>query len=313
MPEGGESAHPRLLALIAGLKPPEPLPTAIVHPCDHNSLLGALAAAADGLIAPTLVAPPAKLAEVADAAGVSINAFPKIKAPHSHAAAATAVALVRSGEVAALMKGSLHSDELLHEVTSREHGLRTERRISHVYVMDVPKHPNLLAITDAAVNLAPTLEEKRDIVQNAIDLMMAIGVAHPKVAILSAVETVTSKLPSTLDAAALCKMAERGQITGGLLDGPLAFDNAVSPEAARTKGIGGPVAGQADVLVVPDLESGNMIAKQLTFLAGAEAAGLVLGARVPIMLTSRADSILARRASAALAVAAARAKAGTGK
>ena len=303
--------HPRLAALIARLRPGRPLPTAVVHPCDRESLLGALAAAADGLIEPILVAPSAKLAAAAAAAGVSLERFRRVEAPHSHAAAEIAVALARKGEVAALMKGSLHSDELLQAVTQRDTGLRTERRLSHVFVMEVASYPRLLAITDAAVNILPSLEEKRDIVQNAIELMQAIGIEQPRVAILAAVETVTSKMPATLDAAALCKMADRGQIVGGLLDGPLAFDNAISPEAAAIKGIVSPVAGQADILVVPDIEAGNMLAKQLTFLAGADAAGLVVGARVPIMLTSRADSILARRASAALAVAAAAARVGT--
>jgi len=303
--------HPRLAALIARLRPVRPLPTAVVHPCDRESLLGALAASADGLIEPILVAPGAKLAAAAAAAGVSLERFRRVEAPHSHAAAEIAVALARKGEVGALMKGSLHSDELLQAVTQRDTGLRTERRLSHVFVMEVASYPRLLAITDAAVNILPSLEEKRDIVQNAIELMQAIGIAQPRVAILAAVETVTSKMPATLDAAALCKMADRSQIVGGLLDGPLAFDNAISPEAAAVKGIVSPVAGRADILVVPDIEAGNMLAKQLTFLAGADAAGLVVGARVPIMLTSRADSILARRASAALAVAAAAARVGT--
>jgi phosphate acetyltransferase len=303
--------HPRLAALIARLRPARPLPTAVVHPCDRESLLGAVAAAADGLIEPILVAPSAKLAAAAAAAGVSLDRFRRVEAAHSHAAAEIAVALARRGEVAALMKGSLHSDELLQAVTHRDTGLRTERRLSHVFVMEVASYPRLLAITDAAVNILPSLEEKRDIVQNAIELMRAIGIEQPRVAILAAVETVTSKMPATVDAAALCKMADRGQIVGGLLDGPLAFDNAISLEAAAVKGIVSPVAGQADILVVPDIEAGNMLAKQLTFLAGADAAGLVVGSRVPIMLTSRADSILARRASAALAVAAAAARVGT--
>jgi phosphate acetyltransferase len=308
--ERAEDRHPRLEALVARLRPARPLPTAVVHPCDRDSLLGALAAAADGLIDPILVAPAAKLAATAAAAGVALDRFRQVEAPHSHAAAEIAVALARKGEAAALMKGSLHSDELLQAVMQRDTGLRTERRLSHVFVMEVERYPRLLAITDAAVNIQPTLEEKRDIVQNAIELMRALGIAQPRVAILAAVETVTSKMPATLDAAALCKMADRGQISGGLLDGPLAFDNAVSPEAAATKGIVSPVAGCADILVVPNIEAGNMLAKQLTFLAGADAAGLVVGARVPIMLTSRADSVLARRASAALAVAAAAAGVG---
>ena len=310
MGERAEDRHPRLEALVARLRPARPLPTAVVHPCDHDSLLGALAAAADGLIEPILVAPAAKLAATAAAAGVALDRFRRVEAPHSHAAAEIAVALARKGEAAALMKGSLHSDELLQAVMQRDTGLRTERRLSHVFVMEVERYPRLLAITDAAVNIQPTLEEKRDIVQNAIELLRALGIAEPRVAILAAVETVTSKMQATLDAAALCKMADRGQITGGLLDGPLAFDNAVSLEAAATKGIVSPVAGCADILVVPNIEAGNMLAKQLTFLAGADAAGLVVGARGPIMLTSRADSVLARRASAALAVAAAAAGVG---
>ena len=310
MGERAEDRHPRLEALVARLRPARPLPTAVVHPCDHDSLLGALAAAADGLIEPILVAPAAKLAATAAAAGVALDRFRRVEAPHSHAAAEIAVALARKGEAAALMKGSLHSDELLQAVMQRDTGLRTERRLSHVFVMEVERYPRLLAITDAAVNIQPTLEEKRDIVQNAIELLRALGIAEPRVAILAAVETVTSKMQATLDAAALCKMADRGQITGGLLDGPLAFDNAVSLEAAATKGIVSPVAGCADILVVPNIEAGNMLAKQLTFLAGADAAGLVVGARVPIMLTSRADSVLARRASAALAAAAAAAGVG---
>ncbi len=297
--------HPRLLELVRRLRPARPLATAVVHPCDHDSLLGALAAAADGLIDPVMVAPRAKLAAAAAAAGVAFDSLRWVEAPHSHGAAEIAVAMARKGEVGALMKGSLHSDELLQAVLPRDTGLRTERRLSHVFVLEVERYPRLLAVTDAAVNIQPTLEEKRDIVQNAIDLMRALDIATPKVAILAAVELVIAKMPSTIDAAALCKMADRGQITGGLLEGPLAFDNAVSPEAAATKGIVSPVAGCADILVVPDIEAGNMLAKQLTYLAGAEAAGLVVGARVPILLTSRADSILARRASAALAVAAA--------
>lgn len=313
MSDDPEARHPRLAALIRELRPAEPLPTAVVHPCDNLSLAGAFAAAADGLIRPVLVAPRDKLEEAAAAAGLSLADATVVEAPHSHAAAEIAVGLAREGKVGALMKGSLHSDELLHPVAARDGGLRTERRLSHVFVMEVPSYPRLLAITDAAVNIQPTLEEKRDIVQSAIELMQALGIAEPRVAILAAVETVTSRMPSTLDAAALCKMADRGQIVGGLLDGPLAFDNAISPEAAATKHIVSAVAGRPDVLIVPDIEAGNMLAKQLTFLAGADAAGLVLGARVPIVLTSRADSILARRASAAVAVAAAKAGVGLRK
>jgi phosphate acetyltransferase len=224
-----------------------------------------------------------------------------IDAPHSHAAADEAVNLVRSGQAEALMKGSLHTDELMGAVVRREGGLRTARRISHCFVMDVPTHETALIITDAAVNIAPTLEDKVHIVQNAIDLARALGIEQPKVAILSAVETINPKIPSTIEAAALCKMAQRGQITGGVLDGPLALDNAISEEAARIKGIDSPVAGHADILVVPDLEAGNMLAKNLSFLANADAAGLVLGARVPIVLTSRADSVMTRMASCAVA------------
>jgi phosphotransacetylase len=288
-----------LLARCAVLPP---VPTAVAHPCDAAALTAAVEAANHGLITPILVGPGAKIRAAAEAAGQDISPFRLEPAAHSHAAAARAVALVREGEARLLMKGSLHTDELMHEVTSAEGGLRTARRISHVYLMDVPRYPRPLLITDAAVNIAPSLEDKRDIVQNAVDLAHVMHIALPRVAILSAVETINSKLPSTLDAAALCKMADRGQITGALLDGPLAFDNAVSLEAAREKGIVSEVAGRADILVVPDLVSGNILAKQLTFLAGADAAGVVLGARVPIILTSRADPEAARIASCAVAV-----------
>lgn len=288
--------------LLARCKDLAPIPTAVAHPCDAASLNAALDAAAEGLILPILVGPEAKIRAAAEAADADISGCRLEPAPHSHAAAARAVALVRAGEAQLLMKGSLHTDELMHEVLAMETGLRTERRVSHVYVMDVPLYPRPLLITDAAITIAPALEDKRDIVQNAIDLAHILGIAQPRVAILSAVETVTPKIQSTLDAAALCKMADRGQITGGLLDGPLAFDNAISPEAARDKGIVSEVAGRADVLVVPDLASGNMLAKQLTFLAGADAAGVVVGARVPIILTSRADPQSARIASCAVAV-----------
>ena len=276
-------------------------PCAVVHPCDAPSLGGAIAAAQAGLILPLLVGPAARIRRAATEAGIDLGDARIIDTPHSHASAAEAVARVRAGEATALMKGSLHTDELLEAVVDHAAGIRTERRISHVFVMDVPTYPKPLLITDAAVNIAPTLMEKVDIVVNAIGLAHALGIALPKVAILSAVETVSAKIPSTIDAAALCKMAERGQITGGLLDGPLAFDNAISREAAATKGIVSAVAGDADILLVPDLEAGNMLAKELTFLAGAEAAGLVLGARVPIILTSRADSVRTRLASAAVA------------
>jgi phosphotransacetylase len=289
-------------ALLRRCKGLPPVPTAVAHPCDVAALQAAVAAAAEGLITPLLVGPEAKIQAAATAAGLDITSFKIYPTPHSHASAAQAVALVRSGAAQLLMKGSLHTDELMHEVMAPDTGLRTARRISHVYIMDVPRYPRPLMITDAAINIAPSLDEKRDIVQNVIDLAHILGLVLPKVAILSAVETVTSKLQSTLDAAALCKMADRGQITGGVLDGPLAFDNAISPEAAAEKALVSQVAGIADILVVPDLVSGNILAKQLTFLAGADAAGVVVGARVPIVLTSRADSETARIASCAVAV-----------
>lgn len=284
------------------------VPTAVVHPCDESSLRGALEAAEAGLIAPVLVGPATRIRAVADAHGLDISAWPLIDTPHSHASAEVGVRLARSGECEALMKGSLHTDELMGEVVRKETGLRTARRLSHVFVMNVSTYPRPLLITDAAINIYPSLEDKVDIVQNAIDLARVLGVDVPKVAILSAVETVNPKIASTIEAAALCKMADRGQITGGILDGPLAFDNAISEEAARTKGIKSEVPGRADILLVPDLEAGNMLAKQLSFLANADAAGIVLGARVPIILTSRADSVRTRMASCAVAslVAAAR-------
>lgn len=278
----------------------EPVQCAVVHPCDRDSLLGALEAAKHRLIVPVLVGPEAKIRSVAADAGVSLAGYRIVTTEHSHAAAEVAVALARSGEVEALMKGSLHTDELMAAVVSSTTGLRTERRISHVFVMDVPAYPRVLLITDAAINIYPDLDCKVDICRNAIYLAHVLGVPEPRVAILSAVETINPKIESTLHAAALCKMADRGQITGGLLDGPLAFDNAISPEAAKTKNIVSPVAGQADILLVPDLESGNMVAKQLTYLAGADGAGIVLGTRVPIVLTSRADSVRTRLASAAV-------------
>lgn len=287
--------------LIAAAQKCPLIRTAIVHPCDDASLAGALDSASDGLTVPILVGPEAKIRKAADAANRSLQGLEIIDVPHSHAAAERAVSLAREGRVDALMKGALHTDELMSAVVKQDTGLRTERRMSHVFVLDVPHYPKPLFITDAAINIYPDLETKRDIVQNAIDLAHALGIETPKVAILSAVETVYPKITSTVEAAALCKMADRGQITGGLLDGPLAFDNAVSKEAAKTKGIVSTVAGEADILVAPDLESGNMIAKQLIYLAGADAAGIVLGARVPIMLTSRADGALAREASCALA------------
>ena len=288
-----------LLTRCEGLAP---IPTAVAHPCDPVSIEAVCEAAARGLITPILVGPEARIRAVAQAAGLDISGFRLEATAHSHASADRAVALVRSGEASLLMKGSLHTDELMGAVTNAATGLRTARRISHVYLMDVPRYPRPLLISDAAINIAPSLEDKRDIVQNAIDLAHVLGIDQPRVAILSAVETINSKLQSTLDAAALCKMADRGQITGGLLDGPLAFDNAISLEAARDKGIVSQVAGRADILIVPDLVSGNILAKQLTFLAGADAAGVVAGARVPIILTSRADPEAARIASCAVAV-----------
>lgn len=302
----GHRLFRRLLAQCADL---EALPTAVAHPCDAYSIAGAVDAAVAGLITPILVGPEAKIRAAAEAAALDIGPYRIAPAQHSHAAAAAAVALVRSGQAAMLMKGSLHTDELMHEVVAADTGLRTARRISHAFLMDVPSYPRPLLITDAAINVTPSLEEKQDIVQNVIDLAHILGIERPRVAILSAVETVTPKLPSTIEAAALCKMADRGQITGALVDGPLAFDNAVSPEAAQEKGIVSQVAGLADVLIVPDLEAGNMLVKQLTFLAGADAAGVVLGARVPIVLTSRADSPMARVASCAIGVLMAKARA----
>jgi phosphate acetyltransferase len=292
------SKHDRLIAKAQAV---EPARTIVAHPCDETSLRGAVEAAEMGLIRPILVGPEAKIRAVAQAGGLSLDGIEIVDAPHSHAAAEKAVALVREGRGELLMKGSLHTDELMREVTASATGLRTDRRISHVFVMDVPGHADTLFITDAAINIFPDLDTKRDIVQNAIDLWNGIGGEPPRVAILSAVETVTSKIPSTIEAAALCKMAERGQITGGFVDGPLAFDNAIDPEAARIKGITSPVAGRGQILVVPDLEAGNMLAKNLTFLAHADAAGIVLGARVPIILTSRADSVRTRLASCAVA------------
>ena len=294
--------HHKYDRLIAATRELSPLPTAIAHPCDEASLRGIVEAAQAGMIVPILVGPKERMRSVAAAIGLDIAGFEMIEAAHSQAAAEKAVELVRSGKADLLMKGSLHSDELLGAATKRDTGLRTGRRISHVFVMDVPTHPETLFITDAAVNIAPDLLAKRDIVQNAIDLYAGLGLGTPKVAILSAVETVTPSIPSTIEAAALCKMADRGQITGGVLEGPLAFDNAISPEAARIKGISSPVAGHAEILVVPDLEAGNMLAKNLTFLSGADAAGIVLGARVPIILTSRADNVRTRMASAAVAM-----------
>ena len=270
---------------------------AVVHPCDHDSLLGPLESARRGLIVPVLVGPEAKIRAVAQAAGADLGGLHIVNTEHSHEAADKAVAMARAGEVQALMKGSLHTDELMGAVVAGATGLRTARRISHVFVLDVPAYPRMLLITDAAINVAPNARDKADIAQNAIDLAHVLGIDEPRVAILAAVETVNPDMQSTVDAAILCKMADRGQITGGLLDGPLAFDNAVSEDAARTKKIVSPVAGRANILLAPDLEAGNMMAKQLQYLAGADSAGIVLGARVPIVLTSRADSVRSRLAS----------------
>ncbi|MDR6386498.1 phosphate acetyltransferase [Paraburkholderia caribensis] len=290
--------YERLIAFAATLPP---TPTAVAHPCDHDSLAAVVEAARLKLIAPILVGPRAKIEAAAKECNLDLGDLPIVDAPHSHAAAECAVQLVHEGRAQALMKGSLHTDELMGAVVARGTGLRTERRVSHCFIMDVPGRDEPLIITDAAVNITPTLDEKRDIVQNAIDLAHALRFPVARVAILSAMETVNSKVPSTLEAAALCKMADRGQITGGILDGPLALDNAINEEAAKIKGIESPVAGHANVLVVPDLEAGNMLAKSLTFLAGADAAGIVLGAKVPIILTSRADSVITRLASCAVA------------
>ena len=291
----------RFEALIEQTRAHDPVATAVVHPCDGVSLRGAIEARDAGIITPILVGPPAKIAAAAEAEGLTLDGIEVIETAHSHAAAERAVALVREGRAHALMKGKLHTDELLSAVLDRASGLRTERRLSHVFALDVPGYPRTLLITDAAINITPGLETMADIVRNAIDLSMALGTGTPRVALLSAVETVTERLPSTLSAAAICKMHDRGQITGGEIDGPLAFDNAISAAAARAKGIDSPVAGQADILVAPNLESGNMIAKQLIHMAGAESAGIALGARVPIMLTSRSDDARARLVSAALA------------
>jgi len=305
MPEAG--GHPdgrpsKYARLINAAQAEAVIKVAVAHPCDDVSLHGAIEGARLRLIEPILVGPVARIRTVASQAGLDLGGLEIVDAEHSHASATKAVELVTTGRVEALMKGSLHTDELMGAVVSRQAGIRTARRISHCFVMDVPKHPTALIITDAAVNIAPTLDDKVDIVQNAIDLAHALGLESVRVAILSAMETVNAKVPSTIEAAALCKMADRGQITGALLDGPLALDNAISPEAAAIKRIASPVAGRANVLVVPDLEAGNMLAKSLSFLAHADAAGIVLGARVPIILTSRADTLLTRLASCAVAV-----------
>ena len=294
--------HEKYEQLIKAASKHPPLATAVAHPCDEASLEGAVEAARMGLLQPILVGPPARIREVALKASLDIGAFELVDSQHSHDSAAKAVELVRAGRVEALMKGSLHTDELMGAVVARDTGIRTARRISHCFVMDVPGHSQALIISDAAVNIAPSLEVKIDIVQNAIDLARALSTRQVRVAILSAMETVNPRVPSTLEAAALCKMADRGQITGGILDGPLALDNAISADAAAIKHIVSPVAGQANVLIVPDLEAGNMLAKSLSFLAGADAAGIVLGARVPIILTSRANSQLTRLASCAVGV-----------
>ena len=292
------SKYDRLIAKARGVS----AKTIVVHPCDETSLRGATEAAEAGIIVPLFVGPAGKISKVAREHGLDIGAFELVDVPHSDAAAARAVELIREGQGELLMKGSLHTDELMRAVTASAAGLRTQRRISHVFIMDVPTYSETLFVTDAAINIFPDLDAKRDIVQNAIDLFTELGPGKPRVGILSAVETVTSKIPSTIDAAALCKMPDRGQITGGILDGPLAFDNAIDPEAARIKGIRSEVAGRAQILVVPDLEAGNMLAKNLVYLSKADSAGLVLGARVPIILTSRADSVRSRMASCAAAV-----------
>jgi phosphate acetyltransferase len=303
--ESGTGKYEKLLERCKAL---EPIPTAVAHPCEQTALAGALEAGAQGLITPILVGPTAKIKDVAQQARIDLGKTQLVDAPHSHAAAEKAVELVRQGKAELLMKGSLHTDELLGAVVARDTGLRTGRRVSHVFIMDVPTYHKVLVVTDAAINIDPTLEDKVDICQNAIDLAISLGVEMPKVAILAAVETVNSKMQATIDAACLCKMAERGQITGGVLDGPLAFDNAISKEAATVKGIKSPVAGDPDILLTPDLESGNILAKQLSFLAKADSAGLVLGAKVPIILTSRADSVRSRIASCGVAMLAAHAK-----
>jgi phosphotransacetylase len=294
----GTGKYERLLERCKSL---EAIPTAVAYPCEQSALLAAVEAAQAGLIVPLLVGPADKIAEIAASANVELGKFEIIDAPDSVAAAKKAVELIREGRAEVLMKGSLHSDELLSAIVSRDGGLRTSRRISHVFVMDVPTYHKVLIVTDGAINIAPTLEDKVDICQNAIDLAISLGVEKPKLAILAAVEVVNSKMQATLDAAALCKMAERGQIKGGVLDGPLAFDNAISKEAAKTKGIQSAVAGDPDILLAPDLEAGNILAKQLSFLANADSAGLVLGARVPVILTSRADSVRSKIASCAVA------------
>lgn len=298
-PEGAGAFYRHLIGMARGL---DAVRTAVVYPVDAPSLAGAVEAAHAGLIEPVLIGPPAQIHAAARSAGVDVSPFGIVAADHAEQAASQAVALARAGQVGAIMKGALHTDELMRAVVDSHGGLRTDRRISHVFVIDAPAYPRPLLITDAAINVHPTLSEKRDIVQNAIDLALVLGIAEPCVAILSAVETVTDKLPATIDAAALCKMADRGQIRGGVLDGPLAFDSAVSVQSAKTKGIESAVAGRADILVVPDLEAGNMLAKELEYLGQARIAGIVVGARVPIVLTSRADGTLARLTSCVVAL-----------
>ena len=307
-------AHPegsKYERLIARAKTVAAAKTVVVHPCDESSLRGAIDAAQAGIIVPILVGPAAKITAAASKSGLDISKFELVDAPHSEAAAARAVELIHESKGELLMKGSLHTDEIMRAVTSSKTGLRTARRISHVFIMDVPTYSETLFITDAAINIFPDLDAKVDIIQNVIDLFTQVGLGTPRVAILSAVETVTSKIPSTIEAAALCKMADRGQIKGGVLDGPLAFDNAIDPHAAKIKGIKSEVAGRAQILVVPDLEAGNMLAKNLVYLSKADAAGLVLGARVPVVLTSRADSVRSRMASCAAAVLYSHARRGT--
>lgn len=309
----GSSSPSKYDRLIKRAKKVPAATTIVTHPCDETSLRGPIEAAEAGIIVPVLVGPAAKISAVAREHRLKIDRFEIVDVAHSDAAAAKAVELIHEGKGELLMKGSLHTDELMREVTSSKTGLRTARRISHVFIMDVPTYGETLFITDAAINIFPDLDAKRDIVQNAVDLFTQVGLGTPRVAILSAVETVTSKIPSTIEAAALCKMADRGQITGGILDGPLAFDNAIDPEAARIKGIKSEVAGRAQILVVPDLEAGNMLAKNLAFIAKADSAGIVLGARVPVILTSRADSVRSRMASCAVAVLYAHARRTTAK
>jgi len=301
-PAGSSTGTGKYEQLLNRCRRLAPVPTAVAHPCEETALAGAVDAARRGLIEPFLVGPAARIRALAAAHGIDLTGLEVIDAPHSHAAAARAVALVREGRAELLMKGSLHTEELLGAVLSRETGLRTARRLSHVFIMDIPTYHKVLLITDAAINIAPGLDDKVDICQNAVDLLASLGLARPRVAVLAAVETVNPRMPATIDAACLCKMAERGQITGAIVDGPLAFDNAISREAARIKGIESPVAGDPDILLAPDLEAGNILAKQLAFLGNADSAGLVLGARVPIILTSRADSIRSRIASCAVAV-----------